>query len=509
MKKTLPVQPAPIKTVQPAAAVVWLFKARHFCARHWLFLSLFTIGSLLRILAETAYHPAILGYGDSYFYLADAQALQPNSLHPLGYSVFLRLLAWTGNLMSVTIVQHVLGLLAAFLIYRLFMRFGVNRLLAAAAAAPLLLDAYVISFENFILSEALVGFLFIAIVVLLFWSKRPRPVQLVGLGLALAAAAITRSDAAIVAVPVEVYLLLSGGAHIRQRVLSAAVVLLAFLVPVAAYGAYHARVDGAFAIDSKTGLFLYGRLAPIANCSLLSGEQKKLCDPQPVQKRQGPIWYIWSSASPVSKVFGYKGFDAPEPPLIRFDVAVLKNQWGEYGLSVLTQTAKYFKPYRTTGPQDAPMVDWKFPTKAQWTQTTFLAHGPFQPPLDASSSPRYLPSQRVANLLSQYQRFGYLPGMLMAAGVIAGVLPVLMGERSRQAKIALTFVITGLAILLVKAATAQFSYRFLVPEQELFWVGGVLGLALLVPRLRPEQPAHAKIASAKKTHPAGSKITKK
>lgn len=133
--------------------------------------------------------------------------------------------------------------------------------------------------------------------VALFWNKQPTKLGLALAGLLLAAAAITRSDSIVALLPIMLYIWMTSSKQVKQRLLHVGVFLLFFLAPVVSYASYHASVDGNFAIDNKLGLFLYGKLAPIANCSLLPAEQKPLCDDQPVQNRPGPIWYIWSDES--------------------------------------------------------------------------------------------------------------------------------------------------------------------------------------------------------------------
>jgi hypothetical protein len=66
------------------------------------------------------------------------------------------------ELAAVPVVPHPIGLAIAGLIYALLLRLGVRRWAAALAAAPILLDAYQLRFEQYVLSEALFELFLIA-----------------------------------------------------------------------------------------------------------------------------------------------------------------------------------------------------------------------------------------------------------------------------------------------------------------------------------------------------------
>ena len=60
-----------------------------------------------------------------------------------------------GNLFVVAALQHLIGMGIAVAIYLLCVRYRVPRWLGAAAAAPVLLDAYQIQIEHTVMSETL------------------------------------------------------------------------------------------------------------------------------------------------------------------------------------------------------------------------------------------------------------------------------------------------------------------------------------------------------------------
>src|SRR5580692_3988202 len=121
----------------PAPAQAWLARLPGLLLRPWLVALLLVAGLVLRVLATAAYQPALI-YVDTLKYLYGAS---PGS-DPLGYTYILRAILAVGNLTTVVIVQHLVGLAMAAALYAVLLRRGLNRWLAALAVAPVLLDAY-------------------------------------------------------------------------------------------------------------------------------------------------------------------------------------------------------------------------------------------------------------------------------------------------------------------------------------------------------------------------------
>src|SRR5207244_10676486 len=112
----------------------------------------------------------------------------------------------------VTAAQHVLGLASGVLLYALLVRHGTPPWAAALAAAPALLDAYVVGSEQMLLSEPLFTALVVGAVGLLLW--RPgRPSLLASLlaGGLLGLAATTRTVGLVLIAVVAVVLFMRLG----------------------------------------------------------------------------------------------------------------------------------------------------------------------------------------------------------------------------------------------------------------------------------------------------------
>ncbi|HEY1346355.1 MAG TPA: hypothetical protein VGF54_15315, partial [Streptosporangiaceae bacterium] len=142
----------------------WPLQAAVAVRRHWLVSALLAAGLVLRVLAVAAYHPALI-YVDTLKYLYGAS---PGS-EPLGYTVLLRLMLLAGDLGSVAVVQHLLGLAMAVILYAVLLRRGAGRWLAALAVAPVLLDAYQIQMEQTIMPDVWFEAMIVAALAVLLW----------------------------------------------------------------------------------------------------------------------------------------------------------------------------------------------------------------------------------------------------------------------------------------------------------------------------------------------------
>ncbi|MGH3664926.1 MAG: phospholipid carrier-dependent glycosyltransferase, partial [Egibacteraceae bacterium] len=141
--------------------------------RHRVFVVLLALGTTLRVVTQLAYVPALL-YIDSFGFLENTAVLDPSGPRPIGYNLLLlRWLLPLGDLALIPFVQHLLGLAVGALIYTLLVHLRVRPWLAAVAAAPALLDGYVLQIEQNVMSDALFVALVVAALALLAWRREP------------------------------------------------------------------------------------------------------------------------------------------------------------------------------------------------------------------------------------------------------------------------------------------------------------------------------------------------
>src|SRR5437763_15524557 len=125
-------------------------------------------------------------------------------MRPSGYPFDLKILSVACNgLVSTTFVQHLAGLATGTLAYATLYSLGVRRWLATVAGALVVLDAWAVALEQYVLAEAFLGLLLAAVVwrSLTGLSRRTgTPAALAVAGLCLAAAALMK-PVALFAVP--------------------------------------------------------------------------------------------------------------------------------------------------------------------------------------------------------------------------------------------------------------------------------------------------------------------
>ena len=204
--------------------------------RHWLITVLAVAGLLLRFASELAYRPALM-YVDSLKYLYGASP----GADPLGYKAVLAL----GNLEVVVLLQHLLGIAVALLIYAVVLRRGASRWLAALAAVPVLLDAYQVQMEQTIMPDVWFDAMIVAGLAVLLW--RPAltvPFAAAG-GLILGTSATVRDVGELLIVPALIYVIVAAGGWRRVIDLGGALVL-AFALPILCYCSVSAINTGHF-----------------------------------------------------------------------------------------------------------------------------------------------------------------------------------------------------------------------------------------------------------------------
>ena len=446
--------------------------------RHsWFFLVL-TAGLGLRVLAQTAYRPALL-YIDSAKYLEGSVATAPQ-----GYQALLRLLEPVGGLAVMAAVQHAFGLAMAVALYIVLLRTGAPRWVATLAAAPVLLDAYQLQLEQTIMPDVLFETMITAGLVVLLWRRGPTGPWLVAAGaLVLGAAVTVREIGAVLIVPVVVFAALTVPGWRpgwRQRTGRAALAAGCFALPVLGYLAGTLLVTGHFGMAGNGPSPQYGRAAAAADCATLKvpADQRALC-PSPAQTLAlgGVDGLLHNPRSP--------GHTAPVPPgltrdefLDRFAAAVFRQQPLRMAASVARDSVRLFAPVRADDPQVTPIARWQFqdsyPTYPRRYSMAFFtrlarAHGGGDP----------VAVQPAASWLRAYQLGGgYTPGPLYAALLVAGVL----GPARRRTELATPcLLVTAAAVMLLVSSDAfEFSWRYQLPAVVLLPLAGALGVTTLV-----------------------------
>ena len=141
-------------------------------------------------------------------------------------------------------------------------------------------------------ADTLFIFLGTVAVVILCWSDRPSVPVMAVAGLLIGYATVVRSVGQPLLVVVLVAMLVR---RVGWRRL--ATLLVAGIVPIAAYMVWFHGTYGKYALTDSSGTFLYGRVSTFAECAKIKppADIQALCDPTPPYLRPVSGDYIWTN----------------------------------------------------------------------------------------------------------------------------------------------------------------------------------------------------------------------
>ena len=478
--------------------------------RHWLAATLVCAGLVLRILALIAYRPALL-YVDTLKYLYNAYP----GADPVGYKAPLRAILAVGNLTTVAVVQHLLGVAIAITIYIVLLRRGTPRWLAAVAIAPILLDAYQVQIEQTIMPDVWFEALVVAGIVALLAGRAATRAGLGAImagGLILGVSATFRQVGEILILPALAYVLVLGGGW-RKLLGRSAAFAAAFAVPILAYSAGSYLITAHFWLASSTpSISSYGRMADAADCATLKlpAYQRALC-PTARQQAFGQDWLDHDVASPLKTFVAPAGMNR-YAIIASFNRRVLSQQPERVLAAITRDTIKLFALTRTSSQGGTPISRWQFqdtyPTYPNWITVKNATIVVGLPQSDGSVTYQQLRpglggqpqvDRGIAAALRRYQLDGgYTPGPLMLVFALAGLagallaLGLALGRRGSPARrqlamAGLLFFGAGAAVLLM-SDVFQFSWRYQLPALVTLPPAGALGIAAIVSYLPSRSP---------------------
>jgi hypothetical protein len=393
--------------------------------RHWLAAALLGLGLVLRVLAQFAYRPALF-YIDSVKYLYNAEGNDPE-----GYKAPLRAILFVSNLDTVIALQHLLGLVIAVVIYRLLLRRGVSRWLAALAMAPVLLDAYQLQMEQTIMPGTVFEGLILAGLAILLWKPVSTWPRVVAAGLLLGTSATVAQVGEAMILPAAIYLLAAGGGW-RQAIGKAVTMVVACAVPILLYCTGSYLLTGDFYLSHSGVTSLYGRTAAAVDCATikLTPLERGIC-PTPAQQARGDDWLEFGVYAPVQHYYNTLPRAEVDSVVSAFNHAVLTQQplrlAKAYGRDVL----KIYSVTRHTDGGDTPISRWQFQTSFPY----FTNHAS-RPEVDAivRQFGGGLPAvwHPVADFLRSYQLDGgYTAGPLLLLCTLTGLAGSVLVLRRR------------------------------------------------------------------------------
>lgn len=454
--------------------------------RHrWLVL-LLLVAAALRIVAMVAVYPGIW-FSDSNSYVRTAATGTLSPTRVVGYSLVVAPFWQIGSAALLIITQHLIGLGMAGLLYAVLRRRGVSPLLSLVAVVPAALDAYLIQSEHMMMSETIFHAALVGAVAALLWKDRPGLASAAAAGLLLGYASVVRSVGLPLIAVFVLYLLVR---RVGWRPL--VVFAVGWAVVIGGYATMFKVQHGQFGLTESSGRFLYGKVAPFADCSRLSGlpaDERFLCpDPSnPYTTNEA----MWGARSPL------RGHPATEDPKIRdFAMRVLRDRPLTYARNVVLDFLHYFEPGHRIGANDPQIVQWQFPSDPNhWAIPGY--RGPIRYDRSERETSRFWPGKYVGRMVDEphtnvsaskvlhiYQRFAFTSGQLLAVCVIVVLVALVLRRGALRLRLDAALLAGAvLAMLLFAVALSVFSYRYgLVAAILLPPAAALAGTALLAPR---------------------------
>ncbi|MGE5292320.1 MAG: phospholipid carrier-dependent glycosyltransferase [Micromonosporaceae bacterium] len=449
-----------------------------------LFACALAVGAGLRLVAMIGYPGVLWFVGDSFLYLGGALRPRPDLSKTIGYSFFLRALEPLHSLVVVSLLQHLMGLAMAVMVYALARRARLPRWGATLCTLPVLLDGYQIQLEHMLMSDTLFAFLIVAAVTLVMWRERPAWWTALAAGLIIGYAIIVREAGLPLIVVLVAYFLVRWRGWIVPVALA-----VGCAAPVAAYGAWFHAVNGQYTLTRSTGFYLWGRMSTFSDCAKIQPppSERAACISEPVGHRAPPGRFVWENPT-ARRLPGGPVSVASNKLLTDFAINAVLSQPFSY-LGTVAKGVAYAGYWKRLNYPGAYTVNfYKFPYRPQvipdnrsWIPGATAA-------ADVRAYGRAAPSRIVrpfSSAMRVYQRYIYTYGPLLALMLLIGTGGVIRFWRRIGGPVLLPWAV-AVVVLLVPIATADFDYRYLLAVLPM--AGLAAGLAFA-----PAEPAHVKV----------------
>ena len=451
----------PIRPVKPDWAGLRSLAARTW-AQNRLFIIVLTPAFLLRLDTELGYRWQAW-FNDSFQYLENTVSLRLDPTRVSGYSIFLRALEPLHSYAAVTILQHLMGLAVAVMIYALARhRFRTPAWLATLATLPVLYDGFGIQLEHLILSDIPFLFLLTAALTLVLWEPVPSTWRCVLACALLGLAEIIRSVGLPLLAVFAVYMIVK-----RVRWWKVAVSIAVCLVPVFGYAGWFYEEHGQFAMTDATGVFLYSRVMTFAECSKMhiSANELSLCTTVPPDKRPIAQAYIWTSESPLDRFAPSKFSPVPNQLGEKFAIQAIEAQPVGYAKAVFDDIWRVFGWKREVFPNAPTYDEYLFGYRSlpipAWNNAPGLGRYPSYAAAYVQGNPLTNVVAPYSTIIRGYQRYVWLPGTVYGLILLAGLAGMGLAWRRLGGEATLPWVIS-VALIAIPAATAEFDYRYVL-----------------------------------------------
>jgi hypothetical protein len=434
---------------------------------------------LLRADAELGYRWQAW-FNDSFEYLVNTINFNLDPTRVSGYSVLLKILQPFHSFALITILQHLMGLAVAVMVYALARhRFGAPAWLATLAAVPVLYDGFEIQLEHLILSDVPFLFVLTLAMTLLLWDPAgPSTRRSAVIGLLLGLGVVLRSVGEPLLAVFVIYMIIR-----RFSWRKIAATLVVGLVPAVIYAGAFDLEHGQFAMSDATGVFLYSRVMTFAECSNMSVPVNELwlCSTVPPGQRPIAQDQIWRSTAqtPLDRYPAPKFAPLPNKLAEDFAIRAIEAQPLDYAKAVFGDTWRVFGWQRHV-----------FPNAQTYDEYEFLATAPPIPTWDRAQLGRYdsyaaayaqaNPATQVVNpfaaIIRYYQEYVWLPGTIYGLILLAGLGGIAAAWRRLGGEALLPWAVS-LTLIVIPAATAEFDYRYVLPAMPFACLAAVIAFS--------------------------------
>ena len=532
-------------------------RLRHLAGENKLFSWALAAGALLRLITILGYPGALFFYGDSYVYLGAALRPQPNLSKVTGYSFFLRALLPFHSLTLVVIIQHLMGLAVAMMIYVLLRRNGVSKLWSTVATLPQLLDGYIIEDEHLIMTETLFTFLLMIALLIVLWKPRPAWWSLLIAGVLAGCASVVRTDGEVMLAVIPLFLLLRGWSWKTVRGwLMAITFAVGSLLPLASYeGWFHdyypqSEYHG-YETSLAQGFFLWGRVSSFVNCAVIqqtpAEAAAKICPTDAITDRTPPGNFVWENPY-IHSSYLHKGFSpvtiASNKLLTDFAIKAIEDQPVDYVKTVVKDVGLSFGFPRIAYPGPGTTYYYSFhlhyvvaptptskgyntlpPNYKTWIGTNVRTENAYSDWLAYGHQAPGVVNEVFAAPILLYERVVFTWGPLLAVIFLlglGGVISVTASayRRGQGLRAALSFRtlrsvrlhwaprgtsmlpwVTAVALLVIPIMVADFDYRYLIPVIPFACMAAGLGFAPRRVKPAPAAPSAPSNATVESTVP--------
>jgi Dolichyl-phosphate-mannose-protein mannosyltransferase len=450
-------------------------------------------GAIVRIVMTIAYWPALV-WTDSGAYISAAFNGSPVGLitdRPSGYPFVLRVISIVGgaHIWEVTVIQHLAGLAGGLLLYRLLIRLGVRRWLAAVGTAIVVMDGYAITMEQYVMTEALTTLALVGSTFLLVGARRSaRAAACAG---ALLAGAGLMHSAALFAVPGWLAYLFWTHRRMTRQLLSA---VSSLLLPVLVYSTIHTSDGQGFGLSASDGWFLYGRIATFVDCrgAGIPHAQASLCKSSAPTNPpwNSSVFYIYSDTTPAAHLYGPISTSAVKAnrQLRAFALAIIEAHPVTYAHAVMVDFLRFFglEPGNVEPPLPLPAgLGGPDPGLATARGIAHKYYADYRTP-----SPQSVPA-----FSRGYQHLFHTARWLLLLLVCAAIAPFVVGAISGRAPPhapeILLMLTMALGVLLGASAIVGYRFRFVLPVVPFIVGSAAVGVSDLAGLWPPGRGARA------------------